>query len=273
MTSPLSKLRTAGVAIVTGSSSGIGAGIARLLGQRGWAVTVNYRSNPDRAAEVVDAIKEAGGQAIAVGADATHRDGVRELVRATLAEFGRLDAAVANAHVPFRPATIEELDFDNLRSKVDGELAAVFHLTQGCLPTMKDQGTGRLVFISSLQSHAAAAPGMAANGTGKAAIAAFARYAAWELSRHGVTVNVVSASLVETEATRHLPTSVRAAMQKATPMGRLSTTDDVARAVAFLLGEDGVFTTGIDLSAGGGFGLSWLPEVGPDLVPPPHTSA
>ena len=252
--------------IVTGASSGLGAAVARLLGSTGWAVTVNYHSSPDKARDVVAAIEESGGTAVAVGADASDPDGVAALVDATVHRFGRVDAAVANAHVPFTPATLESTDLVNLTGKMDGEIAAAFHLTRSCLPIFKRQGGGRLVLISSLQSHGPAAPGMIANGVGKAALAAFGRYAAWELGRYGVTVNTVSPSLVNTQATAHLPDSFRGAMQRATPLGRLSEPEDVAHAVAFLVGEHGGFTTGIDLSAGGGFGLSWLPQVGPDLL-------
>lgn len=255
----------AGAVLVTGSSGGIGEGIARVLGARGWSVTVNYHSNAERAQDVVEAIKASGGDAVAVGADATTREGVGRLVDTTVQRFGRIDAAVGNAHVPFTPSTIENTGWEDLRGKLEGEMAATFHLTRACLGPMRAGGGGAIVLVSSLQALGPAAPGMVANGAAKSAVAAFARYAAWELGRDNVRVSTVASSLVRTAATAHLPEPFVQAVERATPLGRMATPEDVGRAVAFLLGPDGVYTTGVDLSAGGGFGLSLMPGAGVDV--------
>lgn len=250
----------AGVAVVTGSSGGIGAGIATVLGARGWSVVVNYHANRDRAEAVVATVRESGGDAIAVGADATDPEGVQRLVDAALDRFGRIDGAVANAHVPFTPAPLAETEWSDLVGKIGGEVGAAFHLTRACVPPMRAQGGGSLVFLSSLQTRGPAAPGMVANGSAKAAVEAFARYAAWELGADGIRVNTVGSSFVQTAATAHLPEAFSRTIERATALRRLGEPEDVGRTVAFLLGPDGAYTTGVDLPSAGGFGLSFLPE-------------
>lgn len=254
------------VAIITGASSGLGAATARLLAQRGWAVVVNYLNDPAPAERLVRDIRAAGGEALAVQGDATDPAAVAALVRTTVERYGRVDAAIANANIPHRQASVEAVAWHDLRAKVDGELAAVVHLAQACVPVMRQQGAGRLVIVSSLHAHGPAAPGMVANGTAKAAVSAYARYAAWELGRFGIRVNLVAPSMMNTPATQHMPAPFRQVVRDATPLGHIAEPDEVARVIAFLVDEDGAFLTGAELDAGGGFGLSMLPQLGPEMA-------
>ncbi|MFJ1766820.1 SDR family NAD(P)-dependent oxidoreductase [Amycolatopsis sp. NPDC088138] len=244
------------VALVTGSSSGIGAATARLLAERGLRVVVNYLRSADAAEEVVAGIAAAGGEAIAVQADvrdAAAVDALLERVRETWG--GGVDVLVHNALTPYAIKPFQDMTWDELGGKLDDELRAAFVVTKAVLPAMTERGRGRLIYLGTGLSRQPRA-GMIALGTAKAALAQFARYLAQELGPRGVTVNVVEPGPVaETRISQVLDDEQKARQVAATPLGRLAVPADVATAVAFFASEDNGFMTGTTAAVNGGMAM------------------
>lgn len=242
-------------ALVTGGSRGIGAATSRELASRGYRVAVNYFSNKDAAEQVVAAIRGDGGEAFAVQADVYDPDQAIELVRRSTVD-DRLDVLVCNAGARFKPTPLLELAWDDFRQKVTNELASVYTLTHQALALMKARGQGRIVYVSSAVAEGPPAPGMASHGTSKAALNTFARFVAYEAGPLGVTVNVVAPGFVRTEASAHMPTDLQQRLAERTPLGRVAAPEDVARAIAMLVGDEAAFVTGTVVAVDGGHGLA-----------------
>ncbi len=244
------------VAVVTGASSGIGAATARLLAERGMRVVVNYLRSAQAAEEVVAGIDAAGGQAIAVQADVRDVaavDAMLDRVRDTWG--GDVDVLVHNALTPYAIKSFQEMTWDELGGKLDGELRAAFVVTKAVLPAMTEQNWGRLIYLGTGLSRRPRA-GMIALGTAKAALTQFARYLAQELGPQGITVNVVEPGPVaETKISHVLDDEQKRRQVAATPLGRLAVPADVAHVVAFYAGEDNAFMTGTTAAVNGGMAM------------------
>ena len=253
------------VALISGASKGLGAATARLLGQRGLSVVVNYHSDADGAAAVVADIKAAGGQALAVGGDVTREADVARLVETTLSMLGRLDILVSNAAFPYVQKAVIDLTLAEFELKVHAEVRAAFLLTQAAVPPMTAQGWGRLIYISSDHARGPSAPRMVSHGVSKAALNTFAKYVAHEVGRRNITANVVQCGLMRTAASTDLPQAFRDAFLSRLPLDHIAESEDMAGAVAFLAGDDSRFVTGQVLAVNGGIGLSQFapPEPAP----------
>ncbi|MGK4580727.1 SDR family NAD(P)-dependent oxidoreductase [Kitasatospora sp. HPMI-4] len=244
------------VALVTGSSSGIGAATARLLAARGMRVVVNYLHSGTAAEEVVAGIEAAGGQAMAVQADVREAAAVGSMVEQVRAAWGGIDVLVHNALTPYAVKPFREMTWEELGGKLDDEMRAAFTVTRAVLPGMTEQGWGRIVYLGTGLSRRPR-EGMIALGTAKAALAQFARYLAQELGPLGITVNVVEPGPVDETRTAAdvLDEEHRQRQVAATPLGRLAHPDDVAQAVAFYASEDNAFMTGTTAAVNGGMSM------------------
>jgi 3-oxoacyl-[acyl-carrier protein] reductase len=244
------------VALVTGSSSGIGAATARLLAERGMRVAVNYLHSDQAAKDVVAEIEAAGGRAIAVQADVRDVaavDGMIEQIRA--AWGGGVDVLVHNALTPYVIKPFHDMTWEELGGKLDDEMRAAYVVTKAALPAMTDQSWGRVIYLGTGLSRRPR-EGMIALGTAKAALTQFARYLAQELGPQGITVNVVEPGPVaETRMTHGLDDEVKQRQVAATPLGRLAIPADVAQAVAFYASEDNGFMTGTTAAVNGGMAM------------------
>lgn len=242
-------------ALVTGGSRGIGAATSRELASRGYRVAVNYFSNRDAAEQVVAAIEADGGEAFAVQADVCDPSQAAELVRRSTVD-GRLDVLVCNAGARFTPTPLLDLAWDDFKAKLTNELASAYTLTQQALAIMGARGQGRIVYVSSAVADGPPAPGMAAHGTAKSALNTFARFVAFEAGPLGINVNVVAPGFVRTEASAHMPKELQQRLAERTPLGRVAESEDVARAIAMLVGEQAGFVTGAVLTVDGGHGVA-----------------
>ena len=243
------------VAIVTGSSRGIGRaipfGIASLhaerLGRDGANVVVTYVGNQDKAEEVVSAIKANGAEAIALQVDMRKIEDVRNLFQKTLDHFGKLDILVNNAagRNIFKPtAEITQEEYDSMFNITRG----VYFALQEAAHNVADGG--RIVNLSSSATAMAYPTGGAYAGC-KAAIEQFSMALAKELGNRGITVNIVSPGLTETDGLVLDKEQVNQLIAQ-TPLGRLGQPDDVASAVAMLVSDDAHWVTGQNLRATGG---------------------
>ncbi len=192
------------VAVVTGGGRGIGAATAIELGRRGYRTVVNYRRDAGAALRTVRQIEACGGRAMAAAADVTDETSARGLMGATMDAYGRLDVLVCNANVGLGFGAVESVGWEPFAAKILDELAAAFHPTVAALPIMKDQRSGRIVYVSSEAAKGPVAVGMGGHSTAKAALNAFGRIVAAEAGRYGVLANVVSCGFVRTEANAQL---------------------------------------------------------------------
>ena len=243
---------TGKVAIVTGASKGIGAGIARRFGADGASVVVNYAADADAATRVVDDIHAAGGTAIAVQADVSDANDVARLLTETIDAYGRLDVLVNNAAV-YLPEPVEEASHEHIHRQFSINVLGAILTIQHALPHFGSEG-GSIINIGSLDS-ARAVPGASVYAATKGAIDALSRVLAAELGPRGIRVNTLAPGGVETEGTkaaRFLGSPAEAAMVDQTPLGRIGQPDDIAKAAVFLASEAAAWITGERLTASGG---------------------
>jgi len=237
------------VAIVTGASRGIGAAIARRLAAEGARVAVNYAASEARAAEVVEAIRGAGSEAVALRADMGDPAEVAGLFRETAAVLGRPGILVNNAGV-FEGGTVDTLDARAFARHFDVNVRGPLLATAEAARVMAPGG--RIIHISSGLG-STPAPGASLYGATKAALHSLAASHAVELGPKGITVNCVAPGTTETDMLRGgLSEEAIQGLIAATPLGRLGRPEDIAAVVAFLASEDGGWITGQVIAASGG---------------------
>jgi len=239
------------VAIVTGSSRGIGAASAKLLAAHGAAVTVNYTGNKEAGEKVVGEIQAAGGKALLVQADVTVREEVEAMVRRTETELGSVDILVNNANMSFPVKPFVHFEWEEFEQKLVNEMKASFFCCQAVVRSMVERKTGCIVNVSSGLSRV---PGLGfiAHTSAKSALDAFTKALALELGPFGITVNVVAPGLTLTDATAHQPKEMQDAIAAHTPLRRLALPDDIAGAVLFYCADWSRFVTGTYMPVCGG---------------------
>lgn len=252
MNTPTSTKLAAKVALVTGASKGIGAAIARQLAAAGAAVVVNYASDATAAARVVDAIKAAGGQALAVRADVTQPADIQRLVAEAVAAFGHLDIVVNNAGTyAFQP--LDAITPEHFHQHFNLNVLATLLVTQAAVRHFPATG-GSVVNIGSVVSDTTP-PGSSVLSASKAAVDALTRVLSKELGPRHIRVNALNPGYTLTEGLRAtgIPGSpFETAAVNNTPLGRLGDPEEVARAAVFLASDDAAWITGDALRAAGG---------------------
>jgi len=246
------------VAIVTGSSSGIGAAIARELARRGMRVVVTSRS-PERAAATVAGIEREGGTALGLAVELTDAEGPARMVQRTLDAYGRLDALVNNAGAG-QVADSETLALADWQRIIDLDLSAPFRCAQAAARPMLAAGRGVIVNVSSLLGHLGLAR-RAAYGAAKHGLEGLTKTLAVEWARRGVRVVSVAPAYVATELLAGTSKAGGFTLEEVahrTPLGRLAEPDEVARVVAFLVSDDASYVTGSSVLVDGG----WIADGG-----------
>jgi 3-oxoacyl-[acyl-carrier protein] reductase len=243
------------VAVVTGASKGIGAAIAEKLGSEGAQVVVNYARDKAGAERVVCKIKQSGGEAIAVRADVSKSADIKKLISETVHAFGNIDVLVNNAGVyEFRP--LESLDEGHFRKIFDLNVLGLLLTTKEAVAHMNGQG-GSIINVSSIAAKTPAIYSSVYSGT-KGAVDVISRALALELAPRKIRVNSLSPGATETEGVLAMPEYKNGFEQLAitrTPLGRMGTADDIAKAALFLASEDSGWITGEELLVGGGIRL------------------
>ena len=221
------------VALITGASRGIGAASAKAIANHGATVVINYIKSKDKAEELLDEIKKAGGSGMVFQADVRDQGAVNDMVESTLKEFGKIDVLVNNANINFPIRPFIELTWDQIEAKILGEMKALYNCSQAVLKDMLNRKSGKLVFVSSSLSRFPGF-GFSAHAAAKSAMDSLAKVMAMELGPSGITVNVVGPGLTLTDATAGQPKEVHEQVAAITPLRRLGMPDDIAGVVLFL---------------------------------------
>lgn len=243
----------AGAALITGSSRGIGAAIARRLAADGRPVIVNYRSTRDAAETVVASIASSGGRAVAIQADVTDPAAVADLVRRSISLLNvPIGILVNNASAPLPKAAFLDSDWQTFEQQYRVQVGGAVLCARELLPSMVERGFGRIVNIGSTASWGTPPANASAYVTAKSALAALTRALAVEFGPKGICVNMVSPAMVETDLIAHVPERVRKATALQAPIRRLATPDDVANIVSMLCSPAAGAVTGADIPVAGG---------------------
>ncbi|WP_206109216.1 SDR family oxidoreductase [Paenibacillus sp. HB172176] len=243
------------VAFISGGARGIGASTALKLAEQGAKIAVNYVQQSEKAEEIVERIRRGGGEAELVRADVRDSEQVAAAVAHVEATLGEIDILVCNANMPFVMKPLSEMSWEEFAEKLNSEMKASFTLTQAVLPAMIARKYGRMIYISSNAADSPM-PYMAAHGSAKSALNAYAKYVALEYAPLGITANVVSPGLVQTEASAHTPESIKQQVAAMTPLQRVAVPDDISGMIAFLASEESRFLTGTYTRVNGGLAMN-----------------
>lgn len=239
--------------LVTGSSRGIGRGIAEELAAAGANVVINYRSSVDAAEDAVEAIEAQGGTAMAARADVTGRREVEAMREEIHDEFGPIDVLVNNAGITqdtrFENMTREEWD-----QVIDVHLGGAFNCTRTFFEDFKEADEGRLINISSIVGKQGNF-GQANYAAAKSGLFGFTRTIALELARFGSTSNCVAPGFTATAMLDDVPEEIQEQIIEEIPLGRFGTVEDIANVVRFLASEDSSYITGEVIDVNGGTDL------------------
>jgi 3-oxoacyl-[acyl-carrier protein] reductase len=240
------------VAVVTGASKGIGAGIAKQLAAEGAAVVVNYASSKSDADKVVDEISKRGGKAIAVQGDVAKKKDIERLFAEAKKAFGKIDILVNNAGVyDFKP--LEEITENEFHREFNTNVLGMMLATQESLKHFGPEG-GSIINIGSLASSLTPPTAVIYNAT-KGAVDAITRTLAKELGPKKIRVNSINPGMVITEgaiAGGYTEGDMRKMFESQTPLGRVGETDDIAPAAVFFASDDSKWITGETLLIAGG---------------------
>jgi 3-oxoacyl-[acyl-carrier protein] reductase len=239
--------------LVTGSSRGIGEGIARELASHGANVVVNCRSSVEAAENTVGAVEEAGGEAIAIPADVTDEDEVLAMREEVHDAFGRIDVLVNNAGITqdTRFVNMGKEEWDRV---LDVHLGGMFLCSKVFYDDIAESSQGRLINISSIVGKQGNF-GQANYATAKSGMFGFTRTLALELAPSGSTVNAVAPGFTRTQMLDNVPEKVQDSIREEIPLGRFGTVDDISCIVRFLASSHASYVTGEVIDVNGGMDL------------------
>lgn len=237
------------LALVTGGSRGIGAGICQQLAAAGAEVIVAARGK-DGAVAVAEKINASGGKAHGIALDISNDENVENSKKEILDQYGKISLLVNNAGIT-RDNIFLRMKAEEWDAVMQTNLNGVYRTCRAFVPTMIRARYGRIVNITSVVGHIGN-PGQTNYCATKAAVEGFTRSLAREIASRNVTVNCVAPGFIDTDMTKALPDETRAALLAQVPLNRLGTADDVAAATKFLLSDDAAYITGTTLHVNGG---------------------
>ncbi|WP_018249677.1 3-oxoacyl-[acyl-carrier-protein] reductase [Orenia marismortui] len=240
------------VALVTGSSRGIGKAIALKLAQEGAKIVINYpfEGEAQNAEKVVKEIESIGSKAIAIEADVTDMKQVKAMVKETKAEFDSIDILVNNAGIT-RDTLLMRMKESDWDSVLTVNLKGAFNATKAVTRTMMKQRSGRIINISSVVG-LMGNPGQANYSASKAGLIGFTKSVAKELATRGITVNAIAPGFIETAMTDELADKVVEEMIAAIPMKAFGQPEDIANTAIFLASDEARYITGEVIRVDGG---------------------
>lgn len=241
------------IALVTGASRGIGKETAITLASYGVTVIVNYNGSKDKASEVVDIIKENGGEALAYGCNVSDYNAVEAMMKDLIAQFGRIDILVNNAGITKDGLLMKmsEADYDAV---LDINLKGTFNCIKHISRQMLKQKGGRIINLSSVVGVYGNA-GQVNYSASKAGVIGITKSVAKELGSRGISVNAVAPGFIVTEMTDAMPEEAKKQVSERIAMKKLGSTKDVAETVAFLASDKAAYITGQVICVDGGMSI------------------
>jgi len=241
------------VALVTGSSRGIGAAIAKLFAERGALVVVHGR-DADAVRTVVADIEKSGGHALAAIADLTHYDQIEAMRDSIDQDLGPVDILVANAGgSTVRPGPLEDIAEADWRASVDANLTATFLTIKAFLPGMRQRHSGTIITMSSAAARRPTPQSPRAYAVAQAAIEVLTKQLAAQAGPEGIRVNCIAPETILTERNQQqIPEAIQEQLRQSHPIQRLGTPDDVAHAALFLASDHSSWISGTTLDIAGG---------------------
>lgn len=251
-TGPLDTFRLDGlVALVTGSSKGLGRSMALALGKAGAKVAINYHHSTETAHAAMTELEAAGCTGMLVRGDVTDPQQVQSMVHEIENQLGPIDILVLNATCEQPLLPIEEYEWDFYQRMLDFFVKSPFLLSRACLPHMKQQGWGRIINITSEVFHVGASP-FTAYVAAKGGQIGFSRSLAKEVASHGITVNMIAPGWIPVERHENDPQEMKDHYLSTIPAGRWGTPEDLAGTVVYLAGRESSFVTGQTIAVNGG---------------------
>jgi 3-oxoacyl-[acyl-carrier protein] reductase len=243
------------IALVTGSSRGVGRGVALGFAKEGAKVVVNYTSNEKAANEVVGAIESMGSKAIAVKADVAKASDAEKLVSTAIETYGRIDILVNNAGFT-RPALMLKMTEDEWDQVVDIHLKGAFLCSQAAGRQMKEQNSGKIINVMSVAGLVGTV-GQINYSAAKGGILSMTKSIARELARYNVCANVISLGIVATDMSEKIRTDekLKEIYMNRILLKRFAEPEDIAPAFVFLGSDEGNYITGQLLCVDGGYGM------------------
>ncbi len=242
------------VAVVTGASRGIGRAIAVELARRGAAVVVNYNRSADKAQEVVETIRNAGGKAEAFQADVSYFDQAKALIDFAVKTFGGLHILVNNAGIT-RDNLIMLMKEEDWDEVIRVNLKSTFNCSKAAVRHMMRKRWGRIINITSVSGQIGNA-GQTNYSASKAGQIGFTKALAREVASRNITVNAIAAGYIETDIWEGVPEDAIKSLMSMIPLGRKGEPEEIAYAVAFLASDQAAYITGQVLGVDGGMAMA-----------------
>jgi len=247
------------VAIVTGTSKGIGKAIAKLYGEEGAKILAVFHTDETGAHETLEEIKVAGGEVSLFQADVSKKADTEKMAAEALRLYGRVDVLCSNAGI-YPLVKLEEMTEEDWDRVLSVNLKGTFLAVKACLPQMQAQNYGRIVCISSTTGPRTGIPGLAHYGASKNGIIGFIRNACLELGKYNITINAVEPGAVLTEGLKEaLDETTIMEIEKEIPLKRMADPLDVAYAALFLATDESKYITGQSIVVDGGLILPEMP--------------
>ena len=240
------------VAIVTGSSHGIGRAIALILAKEGASVVVNYSKSKKEALNTVFEIENLGSKAIAVKADVSKSGEIRAMVNSCIETFGTVDILVNNAGI-LAFGALEDIDDESLEKVLAINFKGTFYCCREVVPIMKKKHYGKIVNISSIAGQRGDNTSAPCYGPSKGAMSVLAKSLARQLGPFGINVNAIAPHAIITPMMDYWDEKKREQMKESIPLRRLGTSEDVAFTVLFLVSDEASFITGQVINLNGGY--------------------
>lgn len=240
------------VAVITGSSRGLGKHITLAFARKGASVVVNYLKRQDLAKRVVDLINSSGGVAVSYRTDVRNAKEVNVMIEKIIEKFGKIDILVNNAGV-HEDARVVNMAEDTWKDVLSVNLTGVFNCTKAVIPVMMKQNYGRIINISSVVGGQIGIIGAANYATSKAGVIGFTRCVAKEVAKHGITANIVAPGYVNIGMGKRLPSEFKKKILSQIPIDRFAEPREVVEAVLFLASDSASYITGQVINIDGGF--------------------
>ncbi|MEI3606674.1 3-oxoacyl-[acyl-carrier-protein] reductase [Pseudogracilibacillus sp. SE30717A] len=238
------------VALVTGSSRGIGRAIAIELGKKGVHVAVNYAGNEQKATEVVEELQTLGVKAIKIKANVSNEDEVKKMIKEVVKEFGRLDILVNNAGIT-RDNLLMRMKVDEFDEVIETNLKGAFLCTKAVTRQMMKQRYGKIINIASIVG-VSGNPGQANYVAAKAGLIGLTKSTAKELATRNILVNAVAPGFITTDMTDILTDEQKDTILATIPLEKLGEPEDIANVVCFLASDESKYITGQTIHVDGG---------------------